>query len=62
MLLQRSPRNEREMNEAIPAQCPDCGTTELNLARVPPTDHDRGQEWVVHATCERCDEYTQWFE
>ncbi|MFU8867911.1 hypothetical protein [Natronococcus sp.] len=49
------------MNEAIPPQCPECGSTNLQLSRVAPAEHDHGDEWVTHATCGACEEYVEWF-
>lgn len=50
------------MSESIPPQCPECGSTDLKLTRVSPTDHEKGEEWVTHAKCEQCDDYLEWFE
>ena len=50
------------MSEAIPPQCPECGSMDLKLSRVSPSDHSRGDKWVTHAVCKHCNEYTEWFD
>ncbi|NKE34931.1 hypothetical protein GWG54_03690 [Natronococcus sp. JC468] len=50
------------MSESIPPQCPECDSSNLKLSRVAPAEHERGEEWVTHVSCESCSEYTEWYE
>lgn len=45
----------------IPSQCPECSGITIEVSSVPPSQHDRGNEWAIRAECSRC-EFLAWFE
>ncbi|SDX92474.1 FmdB family zinc ribbon protein [Halobellus clavatus] len=49
------------MSDNPPAQCPECGSLAIRVARIPPWKHDRGEEWFTQAECRQCDQYREWF-
>ncbi|WP_394740100.1 hypothetical protein [Natronococcus roseus] len=50
------------MTQSIPSQCPECGALEIRITKLPPDDHDRGEDWATRAACEACEEYVEWFD
>jgi len=46
---------------AIPSDCPDCGDMDLDVASIPPQNHDRGDSWVTRTTDTSCS-HIAWFE
>lgn len=50
------------MQRQIPSQCPECSGITVEVASVPPSQHDRGSDWMTRATCTECGEYVTWFE
>ena len=48
--------------ENIPANCPECGEMAIAVSKIPPDQHDRGDEWITRVACRDCDEYTEWVD
>jgi len=51
-----------QVSIVIPAQCPECGAIAINVRRVPPREHSRGDQYATYAECDECSEYGEWFD
>jgi len=46
----------------IPGQCPECGSVNVSVVRIAPSDHDRGDSWATRAECDECPDYVEWID
>ncbi|AGB38806.1 hypothetical protein Natoc_3062 [Natronococcus occultus SP4] len=49
------------MTQSIPTQCPECGSLDVRVTKLSPSEHDQGDEWATRVACRGCTEYVEWF-
>lgn len=48
------------MSHSVPSH-PKGNDSSVRVTKLSPDDHDREDQWVTRATCDRCGEYVEWF-
>ncbi|TQR22536.1 hypothetical protein C9J85_00800 [Haloferax sp. wsp5] len=55
-------RKPDDVHSKIPGQCPKCGSVNVNVTKVAPLNHDRGERWATRVECDECPDYVEWMD